>query len=198
MRIEPSLVASACGVFCGARSASAAVLASSRVAALVTGVALLALSACSPSALSGNVFRHGNVAFEVGPIPDDWRKLDETGSDSELASFAFRDDKARVTVGGTGRCGRDGDDVPLRALTQHLTLGFTERTGEAEQKLSLDGREALRTELQAKLDGVTKFLVFVVIKKDECVYDFWRVADSPDRDARDFDRFVGGFRALND
>jgi hypothetical protein len=152
---------------------------------------------CSTSALSGNVFRHGGVAFEVGPIPERWRALDEAGGDSELASFAFRDDRNHVTVGGTGRCGRDGDDVPLRALTQHLTLGFTERSDEAEEKLTLDGREALRTEMQARLDGVPKFLIFVVIKKDECVYDFWRIADHADRDASDFDRFVQGFRALD-
>lgn len=167
------------------------------VAATVASVwVLVAASGCSTSALSGNVFRHGDVAFEVGAIPDHWRPLEESG-DSELTSFAFRDDRHHVTVGGTGRCGRDGDDVPLRSLTQHLTLGFTDRTDEAEEKLTLDGREALRTQLQARLDGVPKFLIFVVIKKDECVYDFWRIADHADRDASDFDRFVQGFRTVD-
>jgi hypothetical protein len=158
----------------------------------------LGFAACTASGLQGNVFRHGGVAFEVGPIPADWHQVEEVGGDASLASFAFRSDQERVTVGGTGRCGRDGDDVPLHALTQHLILGFTDRKGEVEEPLTLDGRAALKTQLEARLDGVPKFLSFVVIKKDECVYDFWRIADSADTDDSDFDRFVLGFHVLGD
>jgi hypothetical protein len=161
-------------------------------------VVVVGTAGCTSTGLNGNVFRNGGVAFEVGPIPSHWRAIESPSEESELASFAFRDDRAHVTIGGTGRCGRDGDDVPLHALTQHLTLGFTDRSGETEQPLTLDGRAALRTELQANLDGVPKNLVFVVIKKDECVYDFWRIADSADRDPHDFENFVRGFRTLDD
>jgi hypothetical protein len=152
--------------------------------------------ACASSAFSNGVFRRGDVAFAVGPVPEHWRLLDETTADADLAAFAFRDDLARVTIGAAGRCGRDGDDVPLRSLTQHLTIGFTDRVLESEAPLMLDGRAALRTEMTAKLDGVAKFLAFVVVKKDTCVYDFWRIADAQ-TDTSDFDRFVGGFRALD-
>lgn len=159
-------------------------------------IAALLASACASAAFSNGVFRRGDVAFAVGPVPEGWRLLDETTADADLAAFAFRDDLAHVTVGAAGRCGRDGDDVPLRALTQHLTIGFTDRVLESEEPLMLDGRAALRTEMTAKLDGVGKYLSFVVVKKDRCVYDLWRIADAQ-TDTSDFDRFVAGFRALD-
>ncbi len=100
-----------------------------------------------------------------------------------------------MTVGLAARCGRDGDDVPLRSLTQHLYLGFTDRTLRLEREFTLDARAALRTEMVASLDGVPQDLTFVVMKKDGCVYDFWRVAAKPAPDA-EFDAFVQGFQVL--
>jgi hypothetical protein len=161
------------------------------VSAAVLG---LCLSGCASGGLSGNVFRQGEVAFRVGPIPDGWNQLDQA-VEGDLASFAFRDSAGGVTIGAAGRCHKDGDDVPLRALTRHLYLGFTNRHIDHEEDLQLDGRAALRTEMRASLDGVEKSLVFVVLKKNGCVYDFWRIADAPS-DTSDFDTFVAGFRVV--
>lgn len=160
-------------------------------------VLCLALGACAHSGLEGNVFRRGDVAFRVGPIPEHWSLIDERGVRGDLASFAFRSDREGVTVGAAGRCGRDGDDVPLRSLIQHLTIGFTRRQQIEERELRLDGRAALRVEMTAALDGVPKHLVFVVVKKDSCVYDFWRIAETNHDDSAEFDRFVAGFSSLN-
>jgi hypothetical protein len=57
----------------------------------------------------------------------------------------------------------------------------------------MDQREALRTEISAKLDGVQRHFLAYVLKKDGCVYDFVRISDKPDTDADDFERFVSGF-----
>jgi hypothetical protein len=161
-------------------------------------LALLVTSlACTATGLSGNVFRKGDVKFRVGPIPDDWELIQEDGVEGDLAAFAFRSDRRELTLGAAGRCGRDADDVPLRSLTQHLTLGFTDREILNETETQLDGRAALRTELVAKLDGVPKHFVFVVMKKDNCVYDFWRIAAGDDHDSADFDAFVGGFATVD-
>ena len=63
-----------------------------------------------------------------------------------------------------GRCGKDGEDVPLASLTQHLFLGFTEREIDCEQTVvPFDGREAMHgpdpqrpssTASRSKLRGV--------------------------------------------
>lgn len=152
------------------------------------------VSACAESGLSGNVFRQADVAFRVGPIPDHWQQL-EQDMKGELPSFAFRDRQHGVTIGAAGRCHKDGDDVPLRSLTQHLYIGFTDRQFHHEEEFRLDDRAALRTEMSARLDGVQKYLVFVVLKKDGCVYDLWRIADQP-TDTAEFDSFVSGFQVV--
>lgn len=163
--------------------------------AVVTAAIGLLLSACAAPTLQNGVFRSEHTAFRVGPIPDHWEPLPKVADDPELASVAFRNPSNKSTIGVAARCYRDGDDVPLRALTQHLYIGFTDRQTMTEREFILDGRAALRTEMVASLDGVPQHLVFVVLKKDGCVYDFWRVAsyDAPDLD---FDAFVSGFRVL--
>jgi hypothetical protein len=148
---------------------------------------------CASSGFDGRVYHDGAMRFRVGQIPGSWRAV---GADGTL--LAFRDDAANATVALNGRCGIDGDDVPLSSLTQHLFLEFTDRTPVAQQTLSLDGREALRTEITAALDGVKKRYLVYVMKKDGCVYDFMYIAAAEvDSGARaEFERFVQGFSTL--
>jgi hypothetical protein len=153
-------------------------------------LALFSLVACGGSAFDGQVYRNGDLAFRVGPVPSSWRAIEATG-----ALLAFRDDDAAATVALNGRCGLDGDDVPLEALTHHLFLQFTDRELVSQTRVDLDGREALRTEIVAELDGVKKHYLVYVLKKDGCVYDFLYV--SPKTDGKnEFEHFVRGFGTL--
>ena len=154
----------------------------------------LATVACAGSSFDGRVYHEGEMRFRVGPIPSSWRSIEV-----DDARLAFRDDHAAATVALNGRCKVDGDDVPLESLTQHLFLEFTDRTQVSQAPLSLDGREALRTEINAALDGVKKQYVVYVLKKDSCVYDFMYIADaSADASSRgEFERFVQGFATLD-
>lgn len=163
---------------------------------IISSSACLILGACASPSLQNGVFRGDDVAFRVGPIPEHWASIETDQSDRELVTFAFRNPHNQATIGVAARCHRDGDDVPLRSLTQHLYVGFTNRETRSEQDLTLDGRAALRTEMSASLDGVSKDLTFVVLKKDGCVYDFWRVAPTASTDP-EFDAFVGGFQVLS-
>ncbi|MEO0323306.1 MAG: hypothetical protein AAF447_10145 [Myxococcota bacterium] len=85
--------------------------------------------------------------------------------------LAWREPALGAVLQTNARCAPELD-IPLEALTAHLLIGWTERTAREETRVPFDGREALRTELRAKLDGVERGLVFVVLKKDGCVYDF--------------------------
>jgi hypothetical protein len=151
--------------------------------------------ACAAAGLSNGVYRDAELAFRLGPVPEHWHAVEADDGDPELVSLAFHSDQGQMTVGMAARCHRDGDDVPLRALTQHLYLGFTDRTLRSEQEFTLDARAALRTEMIASLDGVPQDLTFVVMKKDSCVYDFWRVAAKAPTDT-EFDTFVSEFQVL--
>ena len=147
--------------------------------------------ACASSNFDGKVFRQGDITFRLENLPASWRNIEI--SDTALA---FRDDEHAATVAINGRCGKDADDVPLRSLTQHLFLQFTERRLEQQELFPLDGREALGTQLVAKLDGVQKHFHVVVLKKDGCVYDFMQIANGP-QDPRDFLHFVQGFSSAS-
>lgn len=149
--------------------------------------------ACASSGFDGRVYRDGDLRFRLGQIPHGWRQIDADG-----ALLAFRDDAANTTVAVNGRCHVDGDDVPLASLTQHLFLQFTERTQLSQTGVNLDGREALRSEISAALDGVKKQYLVYVLKKDNCVYDFMLIAaDAEPRPRAEFEHFVQGFATLD-
>jgi len=157
---------------------------------LVLSVFSAGLAACSPSHFDGQVFRKGDVAFRLEHLPPGWRRIEISDT-----AIAFRDDDNAATVAVNGRCGKDAEDVPLQSLTQHLFLQFTERQLTAQEVFPLDGREALRTEMVAKLDGVQKYFHVVVLKKDGCVYDFLQIANQH-QDKDQFLDFVRGFTSL--
>ncbi len=159
--------------------------------------AVSAASACSGAQFQDLTYRDSEFAFRIGPVPSSARRIE-----TDEALLAFRDDPAGATIAIGGRCGKDGDDVPLRALVQHLFLRFSERRVLSEREFTLAGREALETELSASIDGVPSRFVIVVLKRDGCVYDFIHV-DAGGQDARtlqsrrDFRRMVHGFEVLD-
>lgn len=162
-------------------------------ASVLVLVSLAAVSIGCSSHFDGHVYRGNKMVFEVSSVPPSWRRID-----ANEVLLAFRDDQHHVTIMVNGRCGKDGDDVPLEALTKHLFLYFTERQVLQQQRWMLDEREALRTVEMAKLDGVPRRFVSVVLKKNDCVYDFIHVGGpvpAPSSE-RAFDRFVRGFHTL--
>jgi hypothetical protein len=152
------------------------------------------LGGCAGPSLRGDVYRRDGLAFRVGEIPASWRHLDVTG-----ARLAFRDDAAESTVLVNARCGKDGDDVPLVALTKHLFMNFTDRETVDQKIVPLDGREAMHTVMGAKLDGVPMMFDAYVLKKDGCVYDFVDISAPPQFAANRpvFERFLSGFHTLD-
>ncbi len=157
---------------------------------LTAALALSAASCGGGATYDGVRYRADDLVFRAGPAPASWRRLE-----TSHGRLAFRDDAARATVIVNGRCGRDGDDTPLIALTNHLFLQFTEREIESEETVPFDGREARRTVLTAKLDGVALRFMAVVMKKDGCVYDLVLMSEpSTFATARGpFERFVATF-----
>jgi hypothetical protein len=164
-----------------------------RAFGVAAGLCALASSGCGGAQFDGQTYRNEQLAFRVGPVPEGWRTIE-----ASEALLAFRDDHAGATIAVNGRCGQDSDDVPLVALTNHLFLQFTERELVDQKAVSMDGREALRTEMLAALDGVPKRYTVYVLKKDGCVYDFLHIADTAAAaSSAEFERFVRGFATLS-
>jgi hypothetical protein len=153
------------------------------------------LAACGGSTLKGSVYRGDGLAFRLGEAPPTWQRIPVTNT-----RLAFRDEGAEATVLVNGRCGKDGDDVPLLALTQHLFISFTEREILEQTIVPMDGREAMHTVMRAKLDGVPKMFDAYVLKKDGCVYDLvgiWAV-DKFETHRAAFESFATGFHTLSE
>ena len=150
-------------------------------------------SGCGPS-LQGDLLRGDGFSVRLGAWPASWQRISVGGG-----ALAFRDDEVGATVAVSGRCGRDGEDVPLSALTQHLFLQFTEREVREQVAEPFDGREALHSVVSAKLDGVRKVVDVFVLKKNGCVYDLLSVS-GPARyelHAPRFHSFARGFATVS-
>lgn len=156
-------------------------------------IALVGAPGCA-GGLQGDVYQGQGFAFHIAPLPGGWQRLDVSH-----AALAFRDQADGGTVIINGRCGVDGEDVPLASLTQHLFIRFTDREILAQQTFPFDRREAMRTVLAARLDGVPMKFDVWVLKKDGCVYDLGYIAAPArfERGAAAFERFARGFATVS-
>ena len=150
------------------------------------------LSACGGPSYAGGIYRDGALAFRVQAPPGEWSSV-RVGDQNDLA-WEQRGTHAVLQVNGS--CD-PGLDIPLAALTNHLLIGFTERDLREQTLITLDGREALRTHLVAKIDGVPREFMLVVLKKDNCVFDFAVLAAPGESFAQAhpaFERVLDSFR----
>jgi hypothetical protein len=153
------------------------------------GLALLAGCARAVT-VEGTTVSARQVAYAFGPIPAAWERVRVPDDDA-----AWLDPPHGAVVHVDHTCERS-QDAPLRALVQHLLIGFTDRHMVTEEDLPLDGRTARHVVVRARLDGVARMLEFFVLKKDGCVFDLGYAAP-PERfeDGRGaFQAFVRGFR----
>ncbi len=151
-----------------------------------------ALSGCASASFDGRSYQGHGVSFATRQVPTGWHEIQVP-----QGLLAFRDPAQDASILVNGRCGVDGDDVPLEALTAHLYLRFTARQTREQETLPFDGREAMRTVMDAKLDGVPRSLESFVLKKDGCVYDLVLVTPPQTFDAArgSFESFARGFHA---
>lgn len=129
-------------------------------------VGLLALASACAGHLSGGVYTEGHLSYRIGALPSSWQEVHLNEND---VAFVSKDSPHSLAINAT--C-EGHDDPPLDVLTRHLLMGFTARDTLSQGLEQLDGREAMRTHVTAKLDGVPVELLLVVMKKDRCVYDF--------------------------
>ena len=101
------------------------------------------------------------------------------------------------TNAANASCAERGDP-PLRVLLNHLMFGFTDRKVLHEETVQLDGREAIRAVLTARLDGIPRRLHVYIVKKDGCVFDLQYEAPEKtfDTGLPSFAEFVKGFGTI--
>lgn len=152
----------------------------------------LVVAACATSSFKDGVYRDSHTAYRVGPLDSSWERFSLSDCNLAFRHHAGGSILANATCEGI-------HDVSLDVLTNQALMGFDQRREQGRERITLDGRVAQRTRLTATLDGVPVALELVVLKKDNCTYDFELVAGPAiiaDREA-DFWRFVQGFEQLS-
>lgn len=150
-------------------------------------------SGCAYRPVSKSAICTGVDCYEVGDLGSEWRSV---GHDDGAAEYF------NATNGGVilsyASCRDDAEAAPLSSLTAHLLVGYSDRQERSSEVLPFAHREALRTVVDAKLDGVPVVLDLYVFKSNGCVFDLSFVARPAGYDAglADFRRFVEGFQQL--
>ena len=145
---------------------------------------------CGGGGLVGDTYRDGEATYRVGDLGPGWRPVGMSQND-----LAWHSETLGAVVQVNATCD-PFRDVPLTSLTNHLLIGFTDRDVQGTDRVRLDGREALRSRVDASLDGVPRALLLYVLKKDECTYDFALIAPPDaryDEAEAVFERFVSVF-----
>lgn len=142
--------------------------------------------------LSGGMYqRDDGVKYRVvEPLGSEWRRVSFEDND-----LAWVSGKSGHLISINATC-TGHEDPPLDVLTNHLVIGFTNREWVSKTPFKLDDRDALRSKVLAKLDGVPVSLDLVVLKKNGCVHDFTYVSPvgSEGAYAKEFEALVSGFR----
>src|SRR5262245_6830968 len=105
----------------------------------------------------------GDVCYHLGSLPEGWRLVHLEGT-----AVGYFSDEVGGIIAANATCRDDAEAAPLTTLTRQLLIGYTERTIESQKTVGLDAREALRTRLRAKLDGVPIVLEIYVLKRNGC------------------------------
>ena len=154
-------------------------------------VSLTVVGCATTGTFQGQVYRGPQTSYRIGSLPPTWTSIRVNQEDD----LAWHSTNEGAVMHVASSCD-PSLDIPLKALRTHLLIGFTERNIIDEEVIPMDSREALRTHLEAKLDGVPREILLQILKKDGCVYDFGVIAPpgAPYEAAlADFETMLGGF-----
>lgn len=142
---------------------------------------------------NATVHTEGGGSFKVGELPHEWQR-----QDFEYRAIYFKHQTYPVAIEVDAFCKGSLDDGPLPILSNQLYYGMTKQHRLFRKSIVLDGREAIRTLVSGKMDGVVLHLDTVVVKKHGCLFDFAYISAPEDYDkgVRDFENFYQGFQYI--
>lgn len=151
-------------------------------------VALLC-AGCATVRFDGTTVSKAGVRYQVGQLEPTWQRVDVEGTDLAF----YRQGHGSIAVNST--C-KSYEDVPHQALVGHLLFGTTHRDYLLDEEVTLDGRGARHTLIDAELDGVPVRAEIYLLTRAGCVFDLSYVSDRAARGREAFTRFVKEFRIL--
>ena len=159
-------------------------------------VSLSTIGCATTGTLKNGLYRGEETSYRIGPVGPGWSRV----TVDRQNDLAWHNEAKGAVMHVDSTCD-PAFDIPLSALRNHLLIGFTERETVEEEIVPMDGREALRTHLTAKLDGVPRDIMLQILKKDGCVYDFALITPpgpSFEDTVGDFNQMLAGFTTMTD
>lgn len=145
-------------------------------------IAITSMSRCSLLGSSG--LKHAeNMSFTV---PTNWK---ETESEAESDKAYRLSSGSTVTV--TSSC-NETRQLSLKNLTKDLLLGARKVKFIQQEPVVIANTQALFSHVNATVEGQAFQLLFVVLKKNSCVFDFSLVSTKsiPEREIMEFLTFA--------
>ncbi len=130
-------------------------------------------------------------SYQVGVLSADWVQ-DKVGPYKALVLY---NSKEKSSIETESFCDASFSDSGLSSLTTHLHFDLKDKKVIFQKEIQVDGRAALRTVVEAKVDGVPVTLDSVVIKKDSCLFDFVLISNPSHYNnvKNDFEKFFTDF-----
>jgi hypothetical protein len=160
--------------------------------------AFCALVACCGWSGTGNTYRAPSVGkrsrfeatYRFGLPGQGWKPA----AGGKGVQVAWRSAEVRGVIGIHSQCEEHGDSS-LDQFTDHLRIDWTRWKVISEREERLVGRAALRSIVEAELDGVKFKHELVIVKKSGCLFDLRYSArpESFERGRAAFQRVVAGF-----
>lgn len=129
--------------------------------------------------------------FKIGNLPAAWKR-----KAFDYRAVLFTHSKINASISVDSFCKGSFDDSSLETLAGQLFYNLSNIKKNSQSKLTLNGREALLVSVSGSLDGAPVRMDAVVLKMNECVFDFAYVAIPQDYAAglKDFEKLYKGFR----
>ncbi len=143
------------------------------------------LTGCSSSRIEHGIF-YSPQGYQLRLPGDGWAVL--PGGAAELELQRKNPDGGMLA---DATCDGKTTSRPLAVLTRHLTFGLGHRETVETVQSEVGGRQAERTVVRGTVDGADVAVEAVVLKGQQCVYDFMYVAP-----AGAFESGRGDFRAF--
>jgi hypothetical protein len=148
-------------------------------------VVAVVLAGCSAGRIENGVF-YSPKGYQLSLPGNRWAVL--PGGSAELELQRKNPDGGMLA---DATCGDPAAGRPLAVLTRHLTFGLGHRETVETVQSEVGGRQAERTVVRGTVDGADVEVEAVVLKGQQCVYDFMYVAP-----AGAFESGRGDFRAF--
>jgi len=138
----------------------------------------------------GRVLLFHDRFYRVGVLSHDWERIHP-----EVRAVAFYDQSSQSTIATNAFCRETFEDAQRADLISSMTGGISRLKILHEEELELDDRTALKRHMSGELDGVPIELEHVLVKKNNCMFDFVAISEVPmtDKVQTDFASFYQSF-----